>query len=86
MIEAMACGTPVLAWDCGSVPEVIEPGLTGEIVSSEDEAVAAVARVISLDRRTIRRAFELRFSAVVMARRYVEHYKRLLEGASRMTA
>jgi glycosyltransferase involved in cell wall biosynthesis len=80
MIEAMACGTPVLAWNCGSVPEVVEPGLTGEIVNSEDEAVAALERISKLDRRKIRRAFELRFSATVMARHYVEYYERLSAG------
>src|SRR5690606_20918356 len=50
MIEAMACGTPVIAWNCGSVPEVVDEGVTGRIVDSEDEAVAAVEEVVSLDR------------------------------------
>jgi len=83
MIEAMACGTPVLAFNCGAVPEVIEPNLTGAIVSSEDEAVAALDSVMALDRRKIRRAFELRFSATVMARRYVQYYTRLCAGEDR---
>lgn len=77
MIEAMACGTPVVAWNCGSVPEVVEDGVTGRIVQSEEEAVAAVWQIASLDRRHVRRAFELRFSATVMARQYLELYRRL---------
>ncbi|HLT77652.1 MAG TPA: glycosyltransferase family 4 protein [Ferrovibrio sp.] len=77
MIEAMACGTPVVAWDCGSVPEVVEPGVTGHIVSSEEEAVKAVWQTKHMDRAQIRRAFELRFSATVMARHYVALYRKL---------
>lgn len=80
MIEAMACGTPVIAWDCGSVPEVIEDGISGRIVRSEDEAVAAVSEVIAFDRRHIRAAFERRFASEVMARHYVELYQHLLHG------
>jgi glycosyltransferase involved in cell wall biosynthesis len=76
MIEAMACGTPVIAYDCGSVPEVIEDGLTGFIVRNEDEAVAAIARLPTLDRLVIRRRFEERFSATAMARRYLDLYDR----------
>jgi glycosyltransferase involved in cell wall biosynthesis len=75
MIEAMACGTPIIAWDKGSVPELIEPGVTGFIVSSEEEAVAAVRRVREIDRRAVRHAFERRFSATAMARKYVEVYR-----------
>jgi len=82
MIEAMACGTPVIAWDKGSVPEVIEHGVTGFIVRSLEEAYAAVARLPTLDRRAIRARFEERFSAVAMARRYLAIYDRLLQGAS----
>jgi glycosyltransferase involved in cell wall biosynthesis len=79
MIEAMACGTPVIAYDCGSVPEVIEDGVTGFIVRTDAEAVAAVGRLPQLDRRTIRLRFEQRFSAIAMARRYVDLYARLGE-------
>ncbi len=82
MIEAMACGTPVIAYDCGSVPEVIEDGLTGFIVRNEDEAVAAVRRLGDLDRRKIRRRFETRFSATAMARRYLDLYGRLEEASA----
>jgi glycosyltransferase involved in cell wall biosynthesis len=78
MIEAMACGTPVVGWNCGSVPEVLDDGITGRIVDSEDAAVAAVEEVMSFDRRTVRKVFEQRFSAAAMARGYVEMYWRLL--------
>jgi Glycosyltransferase len=74
MIEAMACGTPVIAYGCGSVPEVIEDGLTGFIVCNEEEAAQAIARVPSLNRLEVRRRFEERFSAVAMARRYLDLY------------
>ena len=77
MIEAMACGTPVIAWDCGSVPEIIEDGITGFIVRSEAEAVAAVDRVRRLDRYAIRARFEERFSSAAMAQRYVQIYEQL---------
>lgn len=78
MIEAMACGTPVIAFRCGSVPEVLEDGLTGFLVDNLDEAVAAVGRIGSLDRAAIRRRFEVRFSAGRMASDYLEVYDRLL--------
>ena len=78
MIEAMACGTPVLAFRCGSVPEIIEDGLTGAIVDSVDEAIAALPRVIALDRKKVRQRFEQRFSATRMAKDYVDVYRSLL--------
>jgi glycosyltransferase involved in cell wall biosynthesis len=78
MIEAMACGTPVIAWNCGSVPEVIDHARTGFIVSSEDEAIAAIEAVGGLDRAQVRAVFEERFSAPIMAGHYVDIYKRLL--------
>ena len=81
MIEAMGCGTPVIAWPRGSVPEVVEDGVTGFIVESEREAVAAVGRARHLDRRRIRETFERRFSARRMAEAYVESYQALLESA-----
>jgi glycosyltransferase involved in cell wall biosynthesis len=77
MIEAMACGTPVVAWRCGSVPEIVEEGVTGFVVSSEEEAAAAVVRAATLDRNAIRGAFERRFAASVMAQRYLDIYRRL---------
>jgi len=75
MIEAMACGAPVVAFDCGSVPEVIEDGVTGFIVGNIDAAVHAVRRALKLDRRAIRAQFERRFSATAMARRYLDLYE-----------
>jgi glycosyltransferase involved in cell wall biosynthesis len=77
MIEAMACGTPVVAYDNGSVSEIVEDGLTGFIVRSEDEAIAALKRVPTLDRRGVRGRFETRFSAAAMALRYRDLYLRV---------
>ena len=74
MIEAMACGTPVIAFARGSVPEVVDSGITGYIVTSVDEAVACVQRARGLDRRRCRRQFESRFSAERMAREYCSIY------------
>jgi glycosyltransferase involved in cell wall biosynthesis len=78
MIEAMACGTPVLAFRCGSVPEIVENGVTGAIVDTVDEAIAALPHVIALDRQSVRRRFEQRFSATRMAKDYVGVYRSLL--------
>lgn len=78
MIEAMACGTPVIAFDHGSVREVLEDGVTGFIVDSVDAAVDAVARVRTLNRAEIRRRFEERFSVTAMAQGYLEVYDRVL--------
>ena len=83
MIEAMACGTPVVAFRCGSVPEVMEDGVTGAVVDSVEQAIAAVPHVIALDRRKIRRRFEQRFSATRMAKDYVAVYERLLSESKR---
>ena len=77
MIEAMACGTPVIAYACGSVPEVIEDGRTGFIVRDDAQAIAAVGRLASLDRLAVRRRFEERFSATAMATRYIDLYGQL---------
>ena len=82
MIEAMACGTPVLAFRCGSVPEVIDDGLTGRIVASMPEAIAALPDVLALDRRAIRRRFEERFTARRMAQDYVALYRRQAAAAA----
>jgi glycosyltransferase involved in cell wall biosynthesis len=79
MIEAMACGTPVIAFRSGSVPEVIEDGVTGFIVDDEDGAIQAVKRLEQLDRRVIRAAFERRFSAKRMAQEYLGCYARLIK-------
>jgi glycosyltransferase involved in cell wall biosynthesis len=77
MIEAMACGTPVIAFRCGSVPEVIDDGVTGRIVSTVDEAVAAIDRLRDLDRSRVRATFETRFTARRMAEDYVSLYRGL---------
>jgi len=79
MIEAIACGTPVIAYRRGAVAEVIEHGVTGFIVDGEDDAVAHAAQVGELDRRRCREVFEQRFSAERMARDYVKVYERLVE-------
>jgi glycosyltransferase involved in cell wall biosynthesis len=79
MIEAMACGTPVIGWRCGSVPEVIDDGVTGFIVNSLDDAVQRVSGVSTLSRRKCRQVFEERFSSVRMARDYITIYQRLLD-------
>ena len=78
MIEALACGTPVIAFRRGSIPEVIDDGVTGFIVDSVDEAVAAVDRVGELDRETCRQVFVERFSAQRMAADYLALYERLI--------
>jgi glycosyltransferase involved in cell wall biosynthesis len=77
MIEAMSCGTPVIAWPHGSVPEIVEHGVTGFIVDSIEEAVAAVHEAPRLDRAQVRRRFEERFSAARMARDYLSVYRSL---------
>jgi glycosyltransferase involved in cell wall biosynthesis len=77
MIEAMACGTPVIAFNCGAVPEVMDDGLTGFVVENMDQAVAALARVDILSRPAIRARFENRFSAGAMARGYLKIYQQL---------
>jgi len=78
MIEAMATGTPVIAWNHGSVPEVVDEGVTGRIVDSDQAAIEAIDWARSADRARIRQVFERRFSAHTMARRYLEIYRHLL--------
>lgn len=80
MIEAMACGTPVVAYRMGSVPEIVEDGVTGFIVDDLDGAVVATRRAIDLDRRRCREAFERRFTDGRMTRDYVRIYERLVAG------
>ncbi|WP_027576820.1 glycosyltransferase family 4 protein [Bradyrhizobium sp. WSM1743] len=78
MIEAMACGTPVIAYRSGSVPEVVEDGVTGFIVDGEQQAIEAVKEVVRLDRRKVRARFEERFAASRMAREYENRYRELV--------
>ena len=77
MIESMACGTPVIAFNCGSVPEIMEDGLTGFVVDDIDGGVAATARLDQLFRPSIRSRFEERFSSRAMALEYVRIYQEL---------
>ncbi|MCB0322104.1 MAG: glycosyltransferase family 4 protein [Bdellovibrionales bacterium] len=77
MTEAFACGTPVVAWRCGSVPEVVKDGVDGFIVDSIEEAVSAVQHTANLDRKSCRTSFEERFSAEVMTDGYLEAYEQL---------
>ena len=77
MIEAMACGLPVVAFPGGSVAEIIDDGVTGFIVRSIDDAVAAVRRIETIDRRACRETFERRFAARRMASNYVDVYRKL---------
>jgi glycosyltransferase involved in cell wall biosynthesis len=79
MIEAMACGTPVLAFPCGSVPEIVEEGVTALIGTSTDDLVRAVEQVGKIDRRRCRETFERRFSDVRMGADYERIYLRLVE-------
>ena len=83
MIEAMACGTPVIAYRRGSVPEIIEENVSGFVVDTIEEAVIAIRRVASLDRAKVRAQFERRFTVERMARDYAEIYRRILSLRSR---
>jgi glycosyltransferase involved in cell wall biosynthesis len=78
MIEAMACGKPVLAFRCGSVPEIVEDRVTGRIVSDVEEAVRTIPGLLALDRKAIRCRFEERFSSARMAADYERVYQRMV--------
>jgi glycosyltransferase involved in cell wall biosynthesis len=78
MIEAMACGTPILAFRCGSVPEIVDDGCTGRIVSNVKEAAQAIPAILNLDRKAIRARFEERFSASRMAADYLKIYHKMV--------
>ena len=82
MIEAMACGTPVIAFNRGSVPEIVEDGLTGFIVEDETSAVGAVGQLSTLSREGVRARFEERFTARRMANEYLAVYRQLAEAAN----
>ncbi len=77
MIEAMACGTPTVAFRSGAVPEILEEGVTGYIVDGVDAAVEAVSRLDAIDRRRCRAAFEARFTSMRMAREYMDVFEAL---------
>jgi glycosyltransferase involved in cell wall biosynthesis len=85
MIEAMACGTPVLAFRNGAVPEVIDEGITGHIVDTMDEAVHKLGEVLALDRARVRKRYEKRFTVARMARDYVKVYQRLSHASAEDT-
>jgi glycosyltransferase involved in cell wall biosynthesis len=78
----MACGTPVIAYPCGSVPEIITTGVTGFVVPDIDRAVEAVGKLGEIDRKECRKHFELNFSDERMAREYLGIYERLVRGKS----
>jgi glycosyltransferase involved in cell wall biosynthesis len=86
MIEAMACGTPVIAFNRGSVPEVIDERVTGLIVNDEDEAVLACRRIDELDRAVVRATFDRRWTARRMAEDYLDAYQELAEPRPRLRA
>ena len=86
MIESMACGTPVIAFNCGSVPEVMDDGVTGFIVNNVDEAVAACGKLHTLDRAQVRATFDRRWTARRMAEDYVSVYEELQQPARRLHA
>ncbi|MGB2633166.1 MAG: glycosyltransferase family 4 protein [Candidatus Acidiferrum sp.] len=79
MIESMACGTPTIAFRCGSVPEIIDDGITGFIVNSEEEAVKALQRVATLNRAKCRATFDHRFTSCRMAKNYLTIYESLAD-------
>ncbi len=83
MIEAMACGTPVIAYNNGSVPEVIDKGETGFIVENRSEAIRALENIDLIDRNRVREIFEKRFSAQVMTRNYVEIFESMANRSKR---
>jgi glycosyltransferase involved in cell wall biosynthesis len=85
MIEAFACGTPVIAWRCGSVPEVVQDGVIGCIVDDLDSAIEAARQIHRIDRQRCREAFERRFTADKMATRYVDVYQSLIDSRTSPT-
>jgi glycosyltransferase involved in cell wall biosynthesis len=78
LIEAMACGTPVVAFKCGSVSEIVDEGVSGFIVENVNQAIAAIAKIATLDRAKVRATFERRFTVERMASDYLQIYQRLL--------
>jgi glycosyltransferase involved in cell wall biosynthesis len=85
MIEAMACGTPVIAFDRGSIPEVVDDGMTGFVVATEEAAIDAVGQLSRVPRDRVRRRFEERFTARRMALDYLAVYRQLIEAAAPRT-
>jgi glycosyltransferase involved in cell wall biosynthesis len=86
MVEAMACGTPVVAYRCGSVPEVMVDGVTGYIVEGEEDAIDAVGRLDSIARADCRRVFEQRYTVERMARSYLDVYQRIAHSQNKLAS
>jgi len=84
VIEALACGTPVIAYGNGSVPELLEHEVTGFIVTNQRAAIDAARRIDTIDRARCRRSFEERFTAKVMAERYLSVYRTLIASRPRV--
>ena len=84
MIEAMACGTPIVAFRRGSVPEIVDDGVTGFVVDNIDQALAALERITRIDRARCRQVFETRFTAERMAADYLRVYQRLIDDTGRV--
>jgi glycosyltransferase involved in cell wall biosynthesis len=82
MIEAMSCGTPVIAFKRGSVPEILDDGVTGIIVNNTDEAVEAVKKINTMQRNLVRNVFEEKYTATRMAKDYLKIYESLAEHSS----
>jgi len=78
MIEAMACGTPVIAYNRGSVPEIVEDGVTGFVVEDETSAVGAINHLPKLSRKGVRQRFDERFTSRRMAEDYLQIYQKLI--------
>jgi len=83
VMEAMACGTPVLAFRCGPIPEVIDDGITGTLLDSEEEAIATLPGILTYDRHAARQRFEERFTSARMVKDYVSTYHKLLRARRR---
>jgi glycosyltransferase involved in cell wall biosynthesis len=83
LIEAMATGTPVIAWRKGSVPKIIDEGVTGFVVNSIGDALRAIGQISGLDRSAVRQQFEARFTASQMAFKYLAVYEKLIVGSKR---
>ena len=82
IIEAMACGTPIIAFRCGSVPELVEEGVTGYIVDDIEGALQALRKIPAFDRQRCRRVFEERFTASRMAQDYLNVYRRVMKASA----